>query len=229
MGEWKTTKVNDGSEIRLYVARPSEQPKAAIIVFQEIFGVNSHIRDVADRFAKLGYLAIAPDLFHRQIVGFESDYKDTAKPFELMKNYSSAEMAEDINESYNWLKNELGSDNIATIGYCMGGMVSFLANALVPLKAAISYYGPIPKIIEQAKNQHGPLLMFWGGKDEHLGREAPHKSAEALDKAGKIYTNAIFSEADHGFNCDQRESYNEPASKQSWVLVEEFLAENVKL
>ena len=229
MTKWKTTKVNDGSEMDIYVARPSAKPKAGIIIFQEIFGVNSHIQDVTNRFAELGLLAIAPDLFHREIVRFESDYKDFEKPMELLGKYTTPQMAEDINASYNSLKSELGNDNIATTGYCMGGMVSFLANALVPLKAAISYYGPIPKIAEQAKNQHAPLLMLWGGKDSHLGREAPHKSAEAMDKAEKIYTNVVFSEADHGFNCDQRESYNKPASELSWTLVEKFLAQNIKL
>ena len=228
MSEWQTAKTSDGGEMQLYVARPSGAPKGGIIVIQEIFGVNAHIRDVTERFAKLGLLAIAPDCFHRSEQKFADDkYEQRDKARKLMGEYSESHMAADMQATYDWLKNELGNDNIAATGYCLGGKVSFLANAILPLKCAVVYYGGILPIIAQAKNQHGPLLMCWGGKDQNLKLETPHKAAEELQKQGKAFTNVVFSNANHAFFCDARENYHEPSAKQSWILVREFLSQNL--
>ncbi len=226
MTNWQTTKTTDGGEMSLYIARPNQAPKGGILIFQEIFGVNQHIKEVTEKFASLGLLAVAPDLFHRSQPRFaEEDYTNNAKGREYMQNYTSAHMSYDIEAAYKWLRNELGNDNIAASGYCLGGKLAFLANATQPLKCAISYYGNLGSIIEQAKNQHGPLLMCWGGKDEHLGLDMPHQVVKELKSAGKTFTNAIFSDAGHGFFCDKRDAYNPAAAKQSWALVKEFLAQ----
>lgn len=228
MENWQNLRLSDSTEMGLYIVRPETPAKASIMVFQEIFGVNKHIRDVTARFAQLGFLAVAPDLFHRSEPHFtEENYNNKEKAQSYGKAYTSAHMAIDIEGAYQWLKKESGHDNISATGYCLGGKVAFLANALFPLKAAISYYGNLGSIIEQSKNQHGPLLMCWGGKDDHLGMDMPYNIAKELKSAGKVFTNTLFSEAKHGFFCDQREAYDEVSARQSWELVKIFLKENI--
>lgn len=200
----------------------------AIIVFQEAFGVNDYIRDIADRFAALGVTAIAPELFHRTAgPGFAGSYDD----FSTVRPHTSAltveGLDEDIRATFDRLTREQGVDpqRVAAIGFCMGGRVAYMANAIVPLRAAISYYGGgiAPALLDRAPKQHGPLLMFWGGKDEHITPELYRSVADALAAAGKTHEQVVFSQADHGFFCDRRQSYEQGAARQSWALTLEFL------
>ena len=155
--------VSDGTTMAAYVARPdSEKNHPGILVFQEAFGVNGHIRNVAERFAREGFVAIAPELFHRTAPGFEGSYTDfeTVRPHVgALKNET---MSADILAAYNWLsKNSNGS--IFSIGFCMGGRVSFLANATVALKAAVSFYGGgIAGLLDRVPSLSAPMMMFWG-------------------------------------------------------------------
>jgi carboxymethylenebutenolidase len=110
----------------------------------------------------------------------------------------------------------------------MGGRASFAANAVLPLKAAISYYGAgITKMLPLARDQHGPILLFWGGKDAHIGRDQQIAVADALRSAGKTFSDVEFSDADHGFFCDVRKSYNPVAARESWALLTEFFKEHL--
>ena len=126
---------------------------------------------------------------------------------------------------------------MASTGYCVGGRVSFLANTLLPLSASVSYYGggiapsegsPFPSLLEKAVDLHAPMLLFWGGKDGHLGPDVIQSVDTALRTAKKNYTQVVFSEADHGFFCDARASYNPEAARQAWALTLEFLATFMK-
>ena len=123
-------KVADGSTMNAYVARPSHAGKhPGIIVFQEAFGVNAHIRDVAGRFAKIGVTAIAPELFHRTAAGFEAPYTDFPSTIPHMQAMSYEGNIEDARAAYEFLRNDpaVQPARIASIGFCMGGRVSFLA------------------------------------------------------------------------------------------------------
>lgn len=210
-----------------YLARPREANGAGIIVFQEAFGVNEYIRDVCERFARLGMTALAPELFHRSGPGFEGSYDD----FEAVRTHMSALTNEgieaDARTAFERLSAQPGVDGerIACIGFCMGGRVSYIANAATPLRAAVSYYGGgiAPALLDMAPRQHGPLLMFWGGKDQHIPPEQYRSVADALTAAGKTHEQVVFSQADHGFFCDQRPSYEPGASRQAWALTLEFL------
>ena len=169
MEPYVTVKVSDGTEMRLYVSRPSKSGKhPGIIVYQEAFGVNAHIREVADRFAREGYVAIAPELFHRTGTGVEGDYKD----FTGMQKHFSAlkdEITEaDARASYDWLIGDSSVDasRTACVGFCLGGRVAFQTNTILPVKAAISFYGGgLQRILSAIPQLHGAALMFWGGRD----------------------------------------------------------------
>lgn len=111
----------------------------------------------------------------------------------------------------------------------MGGRASYLANATLPLAAAVSYYGGriAPDLLPLAKNMHAPILLFWGGKDKHILPEQYRAVSDALREAGKAYTEVVFSEGDHGFSCDERASYNPKAAKEAWALTLEFLKDEL--
>ena len=213
-----------GGDMQCYVAQPQSAAGAGVIVLQEAFGVNDHIRRVADRFADEGYLAIAPELFHRTApAGFEGSYDDFSAIMPHFQGITEAGLEEDIAASYDWLRAQ-GVGTIGSVGYCMGGRASFLANAVLPLQAAVSYYGGriAETLLPRAAEQQGPLLMFWGGQDKHITPESVKSVADALRAAGKPFINIEFSEADHGFNCDDRPSFNSEASAHAWAITLRF-------
>jgi carboxymethylenebutenolidase len=230
MERYVSLQIADGTTMAAYVAYPEKGISnfPGLILFQEAFGVNHHIRQVADRFAKEGFVVIAPELFHRTAPkGFEVDYNNFP---EAMPHYSALTnegLEADIKASYQWLTTQhIATDKIFSIGYCLGGRVSFLANAVLPLKAAISYYGGgVDQLADKAKDLHGKHLFFWGGKDQHIKAENINTITTALDDAGKDYINVKLSYADHGFNCDARASYNAVASKEALALTLAFLRE----
>jgi carboxymethylenebutenolidase len=205
-----------------YVARSASTSVApGIIVFQEAFGVNPHIRDVTERFAKLGFVAIAPELFHRTGDGVELVYGDMTAVKPHRQKITPATVAEDARAAYSWLAERADPHRIAAIGFCMGGMAAYVANANLALLAAVSFYGLGP--LELAGQQRAPLLMFWGGQDQHLTTVDQRAVADSLTAAGRVHEQVTFSQAGHGFFCDQRPAYQPEAATQSWALVQAFL------
>lgn len=226
-------KVADGTTMSAYVARPQGAGKhPGIMVFQEAFGVNPYIRDVADRFAKEGFTAIAPELFHRTGSGFEGSYTDFQATQPHVSRLTNEGLEADIRATHEWLSKDSQTDaqKIFSAGFCMGGRVSFFADTLVPLSAAVSFYGGgiAQGLLDRSKNLHGPVLLFWGGLDKHILPEHTRAVEDAIRAAGKEFGSVTFSYADHGFFCDQRASYNEKASKQAWPMTLEFLKYHLK-
>ena len=229
--ETVTIPVEGGTSMPAYVARPaSPGPHPGLLVMQEAFGVNAHIKDVTERFAREGYTAIAPALFHRTDGHFEGTYTDFGAAMPHMQALTDDGQTADVQAAYQWLTTEGGASAVASTGYCMGGRASFLADILLPLKASVSYYGGgiapsgfFPALLDQASDLHAPILLFWGGKDDHIGTDAVRAVEDALIAAGKPYEQVVFSQADHGFFCDARESYNPEAARQAWALTLEFL------
>jgi carboxymethylenebutenolidase len=230
--------VADGTTMRAYVARPKDQAaRAGLLVFQEAFGVNSHIRDVTERFAREGYSAIAPELFHRTAPGFEGSYNDFPSVLPHITALKPEGLAADIRAAFAHLEADKATAGkpIASVGFCLGGTISFRAAIEVGVKAAISFYGgaiaPSPRsagLLDRIPDLRAPVLLFWGGKDTHIGPEIRNQIAELLRAAHKPFVNVEFSEADHGFFCDQRASYNPQAAAQGWALSLEFLNTNLK-
>lgn len=231
--EFVTVNVADGTSMRLYVARPTgARPARGLLVMQEAFGINAHIRDVTERFAREGFLAVAPELFHRTGAGFEGKYDDFPSAMTHMKELRDPSMEADFRAAYDWLRGNgiAGSSPIAAIGFCMGGRAAVLASTTLPLECAVSFYGggiapnPMnPGLLGRVKDVKAPVLLFWGGRDGHITPDQTRAVAEAFKAAGKNYVNVEFSDADHGFFCDARPSYNPVAAAQAWPLTLAFL------
>jgi carboxymethylenebutenolidase len=223
MGEFTSISVSDGTEMRVYVARPASTAKTpAILVFQEAFGVNSHIRDVTERFAKRGYVAASPELFHRTAPGFEGRYDDFDSVRKHMSAMTNEGIEADVRATYETLR---GASRVVSVGFCMGGRVSYIANSILPLNAAASFYGGgiAPALLDRAARQNGPILFFWGGLDKHIGEDQRGAVRTSMTNASKPFIETLFSFADHGFFCDQRASYNPEAARDAWALTTSFL------
>jgi carboxymethylenebutenolidase len=124
---YETLSVADGTSMRAYVSRPAGKPRAGLLVFQEAFGVNAHIRDVADRFAREGYLAIAPELFHRTAPGLEAGYTDFPAVMPHMQALTNEGLEADIRAAHDWLRKAVPELKICATGYCMGGRTAWLS------------------------------------------------------------------------------------------------------
>lgn len=224
-GEWVTLEVADGTKMRAYVAHPGEKKNGrGILVFQEAFGVNHYIRGIAERFAKEGYLAIAPELFHRTGDGIEVAYTDYEGTKEPMGALTDEGLANDVKAAFAWLVSQNVSD-VVTIGFCMGGRTSYLADMTIPISAAVSFYGGgiAQTLVDRTSELKAPILLIWGGKDTHITKEHRDAITTALTANGKKFENLVMSEGDHGFFCDERAAYNPQAAAEAWPLVLAFL------
>lgn len=222
-------KVAGSDPMGAYVAKPAGAgPHPGLIVFQEAFGVNGHIRNVTERFAAQGYVAIAPELFHRTAPpGFEGDYKSFPSVEPHYKALTNEGAEADVRAAYEWLASSstVDSERISCVGFCMGGRISFLANSILPMRAAVSFYGGgiAPGLLDRAGKLHSPALLIWGGLDKNITAEHRRSVTDALTTHRKTYVNVEFSNAGHGFFCDERSSYEPNAARQSWALTLEFL------
>jgi carboxymethylenebutenolidase len=213
--------VADGTRMAGYVARPKQAAAhSGLLVFQEAFGVNHHIRDVAERFAALGYVAIAPELFHPTAPpGFEASYADFPA---VIEHYQAVAAEADVRSAYEWLRSNprAKASEISCVGFCLGGLILFIANSTVPLRAAVSFDGGAiaPGLLDGASKFEAPSLLFvWGGLHRHITLEQRRAVIEALSAHQKIYVNTEFSRADHGFFCEPH------SAGQARVLTLEFL------
>lgn len=227
--------VSDGTTMQAYTSIPEhgKSPFPGLILFQEAFGVNHHIRKLADRFAAEGYMVIAPELFHRSAApGIEIDYTDFPSAEPHMQALTINGLEADIHAAWDWLQNnnQVTNEHIVASGYCLGGRVSFLANTMLPFKAVASYYGGgiVPDIVKRAASLKAPHLFFWGGKDQHIPKEHIETIKTELTNVGKKFINVEFSDADLGFFCDERASFNADAAELAWGLTLEFFIQKIK-
>lgn len=222
-------KAGDGSVMQAYTALPAGNgPFPGLILYQEAFGVNRHIRDLAERFAAVGFVVIAPELFHRTAPkGFEGSYTDFPAIAPHFQGLNDALLEHDARAAFEWLADhpKVQRDNISCTGYCMGGRVSFLTNTILPVKAAISYYGGriAPDLIKRADHLHAPMLFFWGGLDKHIPHEQIETVTAGMRAAGKDFINVEISYADHGFFNDEKPAYSPKAAAEAWALTLAFL------
>jgi carboxymethylenebutenolidase len=160
--------VADGSTMRAYAARPprARRRSPGLLLFQEAFGANAHIRDVARRLARAGYVTVAPELFHRTAPGFEGNYADFSSVRPHTQALTVAGLEADIRATHTWLAANARTDpaRIAAIGFCIGTPRVILAASAVPLRAAVSFYGGIvPARLDRAPQVRSPLPFSWGG------------------------------------------------------------------
>ena len=229
---WTDLAVSDGSTMRAWVARPDgAEPHAGLLVLQEAFGVNAHIQDVAGRFAARGFIAIAPELFHRTAPGLDAPYGDFPAVMPHVRAMTPDGMAADLRAAFDWLTGpaQVGRSRVAAVGYCMGGRAAFLANATLPLACAVSYYGSgiVPALADRVPALSGPQLFFWGGRDDHIPPEQYRAVDDALRAADRPHVSVVFSEAGHAFFCDARSAYHPAAARESWALTLAFLQDHL--
>lgn len=218
----------DGFAFPAYVAQPAGKPKGAVVVLQEIFGVNSHIRSVADAYAAAGYLAVAPATFHRVKPGVELGYTepDMNAGFALkgaVEALPAPGVLQDVQAAISHAAQTSGG-KVGIVGFCWGGLLTWRAACtLAGLSAAVPYYGGgMTAGDEPARQPVCPVMAHFGNQDHWI----PLDSVEAFKKAQPGVEVHIY-EANHGFNCDQRGSYNEAAAKLAKQRTLDFFAKHL--
>jgi carboxymethylenebutenolidase len=220
MGEFTTLMARDGHEFRAWLSAPSGNRKGAVVVLQEIFGVNSHIRAVTDSFAAEGYVAIAPSLFDRVRRGIELGYSEdeVQEGRGYMMQLKPEQTMKDIAASLAVVKH---SGRAGAVGYCWGGRMAYLAACELPLSCSVVYYGGgITQLLE--KKPKSPVMYHFAERDKHIPMEDVAKIKAAHPEG--IYH---LYPADHGFNCDQRGSYDAPSAALARQRTLEFLNQHI--
>lgn len=219
--------VVNGVKVPVYRAQPEGKTNLPVIlVISEIFGVHEHIADIARRFAKLGYLALAPDLFVRQ--GNPGSYPTIIElNKEVISKVPDAQVLGDLDACVAWAKDNGGNpDKIGINGFCWGGRVVWLYSNHNPnIKAGVAWYGRIvgdrsalmpQQAIDIAPTLKVPVLGLYGGKDAGIPVATVEQMKEALQKAGNKSEFVVFPNSGHAFNADYRQSYVEADAKEGW-------------
>jgi len=212
-------------------AMPSgAQGLPAVIVVQEAFGLNDHIKGVAKRLAAEGYVTLAPDLFYRGGAGRTAGYGELPKAIEMMTQLKDADIIEDVSAAVSHLEQEpaAGPGRIGIMGFCMGGRVSYLAACALGdrIRAAVPFYGGgIP--VERTDGLACPVLALFGEDDPYIPlTQVAHLRAEA-SRLGKRVDVVVYPKAPHGFFCDERDSYRPEAAADAWKRARAFLAQHL--
>lgn len=221
MGKTIELKAADGHTFQAYVAEPTGTPRGALVVVQEIFGINSHIRSVADGYAADGYLAIAPALFDRVQRGYETGYTqpDIQAGIALKGRIANEQALADVQAAIDHAKK---AGKVGIVGYCWGGTVAWLAASRASgLAASIAYYGGnVPDLKDEQPKV--PTMFHFGETDGSI----PIEKARAVAAAHPEVTTHYYA-AGHGFNCEQRGSYHEASAKEARGRTVEFLRKHV--
>lgn len=227
--------------MKAWVVRPEGAgPFPAVIVVKEAFGLNGHIKSVAERIAREGYLVVAPDLYYRAADGL-AGYDDLPKALGLMSQLDDRKIVADVRAVMEWIEAQPGvrKGRTGITGFCMGGRVSFLVACHLPVAAAAPFYGggigrvmmPSERTphapIEDAAGIRAPLLIFYGDKDAFIPAEEVALVKERLEKLGKEARVIVYPGADHGFFCDERASYHEAAAQDAWRKLLSFFDKNL--
>lgn len=233
----ETVEVQSGDiSIPAYFAEPSrEDTFPVVVVIQEIFGVNSHIREVTERIALEGYIAIAPHIYHRQVSNFEVGYSD--EDLALGRKYKNGTRSEEllsdirgaIDYAYDRPTAKVGG--VGCIGFCFGGHVTYLAATLPEVAAAASFYGAGITSMQPGGGEptinltskiSGTLYGFFGTEDPLIPNQEVDQIEATLQKHGISHKIFRYPGATHGFFCDQRHSYNPEAAQDAWDHVKQL-------
>ena len=196
MSEWVKLTASDGTELDAYIARPHGEPKGALVVVQEIFGVNTQVQVIADDWAKEGFLCIAPAMFDRIEPGVSLNYDEAgwAKAMSLAAKIDFDKATLDVDAAIQWLRAETAV-NVGIVGYCFGGTMAWLASARLKVEAAVGYYGgAIVKFT--GEEPQAPIMLHFGGQDAHIPAEAIAKIQTAHPEV-PIF---VYPDAGHAFN-----------------------------
>jgi carboxymethylenebutenolidase len=227
-------------KIPAYFARPDKRGTfPVILVVQEIFGVHEHIKDLCRRFAKVGYLAVAPSLYARQgNPAIVDNIQDLIK--DIVSKVPDAQVMSDLDATVAWAKKEgMGDTNrLAITGFCWGGRITWMYAAHNPnVKAGGAWYGSVVGKADEMRPTHpvdvaakikGAVLGLYGGKDQGIPLDTLDKMRDAIKAAGGSSQIIVYPEAPHGFNADYRPSYRPDEAKEAWAkLLAWFAAHGV--
>lgn len=209
MADWVQVQGPDGP-FRAYVARPSAGPKGAVVVIQEIFGVNAVMRGKADWLAREGFLAVAPDLFWRLEKDVDiSDQTEAewGKAMDLMKRFNVDRGVKDIQAAITHAR-QMGPAKVGAVGYCLGGLLAYLTATRTDADASVGYYGVnIPAFLEEAESIRNPLMLHVAGKDGFVDEKAQKQMKEGLG-ANSLITLHDYPERDHAFTREGGKNYH---------------------
>ncbi|HET9391970.1 MAG TPA: dienelactone hydrolase family protein [Candidatus Rubrimentiphilum sp.] len=235
----------DGSQMDSYLARPPEGsgPHPAVIVLQEIFGVNAEMRRVTDLLAGAGYVGLAINYYHRTHPNLNVKYDEAGAQtgIQAAKSVSRATIYADLGAAMDWLKGQafVRDGMIATWGFCMGGSVAFLSATLPDVDGAICFYGgqiarPFhsgdPEALAEADSIRAPLLLCFGAEDKGIPPDAIERIRRELDARGKEYLLEVYPGVGHAFfRAVKQDQYSDEAiataTADSWNLVQKFLGD----
>ena len=225
MGEMVQFPSNGGTTSG-YLALPKSGTGPGVVVIQEWWGLVPHIKDIADRFANAGYVALAPDLYH----GETTTSPDRAG--KLMMSLRIDEAEKELRGAIQHLLNNqsVNPKKIGTVGFCMGGLLSLYAASKNPqVNACVIFYGGFPGVEPDLPNLKAPVLGLYAEKDGFVTPDSVHKLEQKLKDLGKSADINIYKDVDHGFFNDQRpEVYNKKAAEDAWQKVLNFYQANLK-
>ena len=211
-------------EMAVYDATPETEPRAAVIVIQEAFGVNDHIEDVTRRFASAGYRAVAPHLFHRS-GDPRLGYDDFSEVMPHMKALSEQGIGDDLDATLAYLSGAgFEQEKVGIVGFCMGGTVTFHAAVRYRLGGAVSFYGGgvaegrfgFPSQVAEAPKLQTPWLGLFGDQDQSIPVEEVEQLRSAAASASVEAEVVRYPQAEHGFHCDARPSFHQQSASDAW-------------
>lgn len=232
-----------GQQMGAFLARPEgDERRPAVLVFMEIFGVNDHIREVSRRLAAEGYVALAPDYFHRTGPGIQLDYDDSgmAEGIGHLRQLKADQMISDARDALAWLRArpDVVGDRIGAIGFCIGGHMAYLTACETDIVAAASYYGGGiaapqgpgggPATLSRTTGIRGRIECHFGGRDAMIPSDQVSAIRETLVDAGIDHAVKVYEEADHGFHCDSRASHHEASAKDAWARTLKLFDERLR-
>ena len=236
-----STNTQISNTLKGYVAHPQGQGRfPGLVVMMEAYGITGHIRGVCDRLAKAGFVTLAPDIFHGEVIS----YTDMDKVMSKIPTLRDDQILNEIGQTLDWLAahKNVESKRLGIIGFCMGGRFAFLANCRLSdrLDAAVGFYGGgiapagpdrfgrTPPIGEAA-NMQAPIFLGYGADDQGIPPVEHARIAETLSAAKKRYTLAVYPGAGHAFLCEERANYAPKAAEQAWPEIIAFLHANLDI
>ena len=221
-----------GGAMPAQLARPDRGgPVPAIVVVQEAFGLNDHMKDVGRRIAAEGYVTLTPDVYHRGGIGRTAGYEDLPRAIEMMTALVDDEVVADVDAAIAWLqtRDDVQEGPLGITGFCMGGRIAYLVACALPEKiaAAVPFYGGgIP--VERTSTLQAPVLALFGGDDAFIPEEQIEQLRREVSKHGKDVEVVVYPGAPHGFCCNERDSYRAEAAADAWTRLTTFLAQHLR-
>jgi carboxymethylenebutenolidase len=223
MSRWVQLKASDGFVFDAYVAEPAGKPRGGVVVVQEIFGVNAHMRSVTDRFAAQGYLAVAPAIFDREKPKTELNYDKAGyeEGYEFIKKIPIEDSLKDVVAALDYAQKQTGKP-AGVVGFCYGGSLAWLAATRHAPAAAVGYYGGY--ILKYAGEEpKAPVMLHFGSKDEHI----PESQVKKLVQDAHPEVQVFFYDAGHAFNRDGNVVYVESAAKEAMARTLAFFSQHI--